>query len=181
MLRNLLCPALLCLALSFVCLAQKNDQSQTKETQSKTYQEIERLEIAWNTINEQSDAEEMRQMLADDSYHVGPSGRVYDKTQDITTQRSARERKEATNSFPKFVTLERQIRLFKNVAIVTGLGGRLITKDGREMVTGQFRFIHVWEKRNGQWQLIIDQVTAVTNPRTTPQKTKQLPASRQQR
>jgi hypothetical protein len=79
MLRNLLLLATLCLALPFVCLAQKINQSQSKVTQSKVYQEIERkvyqeierLEIEWNTINEVSDAEGKQRMLADDSYHIG--------------------------------------------------------------------------------------------------------------
>jgi hypothetical protein len=95
MLRNLILSPTLCLALSFVCLAQGNIQSQSKAAQSKDYQEIERLEIEWNTINEVSDVEGKEQMLADDSHHVGPSGGVYNKTQDVADQRlqeSAKER-----------------------------------------------------------------------------------------
>lgn len=167
MVRNILLLATLCPALSFVCLAQGNNQSQSKVKQSRDYQEIERLEVEWNNINEVSDAEGIQRMLADDSYHIGPSGRFYDKTQDVATQRLARERKRAANSFPKFITQERRIRLFKDAAVVTGLGATLVTKDGQQRLTGQFRFVHGWQRRGGRWQLIVDQVTAVKFPPPT--------------
>ena len=164
MFRNLLLPAILCLTLSFVCLAQGNPQSQSKVMRSKDYQEIERLEVEWNTINEVSDADGVQRMLADDSYHVGPSGRLYNKSQDVTAQRQASKRKKASNSFPKFLIQERRIRLFKGVAIVTGLGASVGTKDGKEQITNQFRFVHVWERRDRRWQLTVDQVTAFNMP-----------------
>jgi len=170
MLRNLLLLATLCLALPFVCLAQKINQSQSKVTQSKVYQEIERkvyqeierLEIEWNTINEVSDAEGKQRMLADDSYHIGNNGGFYDKAQDVAIQRAARERKKTTNHTVKFHISDKRIRVYKDVAIVTGLGTTFATKDGQQRITGQFRFVHVWERRGNRWQLIVDQTTAVS-------------------
>jgi ketosteroid isomerase-like protein len=162
--RNLLLPSLLCLALPVVCFAQQKNRVPSKATQSKAYNEIERLEIEWNTVNEVSDAEGKERLLADDSYHIGSDGRFYDKIQDVAIQREARKRKKATNNVVKFDIADRQIRLFKDVAIVTGLGTTFVTTNGQKRLSGQFRFVHIWEKRGARWRLTVDQTTAVRNP-----------------
>ncbi len=124
--------------------------------------EIEQLEVEWNRINEDSDAERIGYLLADDSYHVGPSGRVYTRDQDVEAQRASRERKVSVGSTLKFVISNQSIRLFKNVAIVTATGRAVTTlADGTKRFGNSFRSVHVWEKRDGRWQLIVDQVTGI--------------------
>ena len=124
--------------------------------------EIERLEIEWNRINEVSDVEGLRHLLADDSYHVGPSGRLYSKDQDIEAQQASHERKVAAGSTLRFIVSNQKIRLFKNAAVVTATG-RSVTSfaDGTKRYGNAFRVIHVWEKRSGQWLLTVDQVTGI--------------------
>ena len=173
MLRNLLLLPMLCLTVSFVCFAQRNNQSKSKAIPNKDYQEIERLEIEWNTINEVSDADGKERLLTDDSYHIGNDGRFYDKSQDVEIQRAARERKKASNSIVKFHISDKRIRVFKDVAIVTGLGTTFVTKEGQKRITGQFRFIHVWEKRTNNWKLTVDQTTSVRTQTPVQQKTNQ--------
>jgi ketosteroid isomerase-like protein len=168
MFRDFLLAAALCLTLPVICSAQKTNQAPSKVARSKIYKEIERLETEWNTINEVSDAEGKERLLAGDSYHIGSDGRFYDKKQDVAIQQEARKRKKAANSNVKFEITDRQIRLYKNVAIVTGLGTTFATRDGQKRMSGQFRFIHVWEKRGARWQLTIDQTTAVRNPLPVP-------------
>lgn len=102
--------------------------------------------------------------LVDDSYHIGNDGRFYSKTQDVEIQRGARERKKATNHIVKFYISDKRIRMYKDVAIVTGLGTTLSTKDGQQRMSGQFRFVHVWERRDSRWQITVDQTTAVRFP-----------------
>lgn len=41
---------------------------------------------------------------------------------------------------------------------------KLATKDGQALVTDQFRFVHVWEKRGDRWLLTADQVTVIKLP-----------------
>ncbi len=122
--------------------------------------EIERLEVEWNTINEVSDVEGIRRLLADDSYHIGPSGRHYTKQQDITAQTASRAQKESSGTKVKFTIFNRQIRMFTDVAVVTATGRGVTTLADQTRRAGDlFRIVHVWEKRDGRWQLIVDQVT----------------------
>ncbi len=123
--------------------------------------EIERLEAEWNTINEVSDAEGKQSLLAEDSYHVGPSGRLYDKSQDIAAARLSYEQKQTANSSLKFVIADRKIRLYTDVAVVTATGWSVTTRDGQQRRGNSFRVVHVWEKRGGRWQMVVDQVTRI--------------------
>jgi ketosteroid isomerase-like protein len=175
--KIIFCAAFILIGFICVCAQGKSvtgtkSITASKVEKSKDYQEIERLETVWNTINEVSDAEGKQRLLADDSYHVGNDGRFYDKNQDVLIQKAARERKQSSGSIVKFEISERRIRLYKDAAVVTGLGTTFVTKDGQTRNTGQFRFIHVWEKRGRGWQLAVDQTTAVRNPKMTEQITK---------
>ena len=124
--------------------------------------EIERLEIEWNRINEVSDVEGIERLLADDSYHVGPSGRVYNNRQDVEAQRASHARKQAAGSTLRFIISDQKIRLFKHVAVVTAMGTSVTAlADGTRRNGNPFRTVHVWEKRDGRWLLIVDQVTGV--------------------
>lgn len=102
-------------------------------------------------------------MLAHDSYHVGPSGRLYNKQQDIQAQTASRERKNASPSTPRFLMSDQRIRIFDGVAVVTSTGRSMSTlPNGTSQLGNPFRVVHVWEKRDGRWLLIVDQVPAVS-------------------
>ena len=135
--------------------------SQTDSRKKRDLRAIELLEAEWNRINEVSDADGKETLLADDSYHVGPSGRLYNKTQDIAAMRSSRTEKETSGRVLKFFGHNRRIRLYRNVAVVTVTGYSLSTVNGVNRRGGSFRAVHVWEKRDGRWQLVVDQVTGV--------------------
>src|SRR5688572_14009569 len=105
---------------------------------------IEGLEVEWNRANEVSDADSKGRLLADDSYHVGPSGRLYNKTQDVEAMRQSRLQKEAANSSLKFIISNRKIRLYADIAVVTLTGTSITTRDGQQRRGGSFRAVHVW-------------------------------------
>jgi ketosteroid isomerase-like protein len=150
-----------------IALGQQMDQADPNldpaSARSRALREIERLEIEWNRINEVSDPEGKQRLLADDSYHVGPSGRIYNKDQDIEAAIASRAQKDASNTTVKFVIAGRRIRLYKGVAVVTATGNSITTRDGQTRRGNYFRAVHVWEKRGGVWQLVVDQVTGVGN------------------
>jgi uncharacterized protein (TIGR02246 family) len=124
--------------------------------------EIEQLETEWNRINEVSDVEGFERLLAEDSYHVGPSGRLYTKSQDIEAQLAARNRKLGSGANLRFIISDQKIKIFKNVAVVTATGRSVTTHaDGTKNLGNSFRSVHVWEKRDGRWLLTVDQVTRV--------------------
>jgi uncharacterized protein (TIGR02246 family) len=146
-------------------LAQSGSKTDRSKAQSRQrdLREIERLEAEWTRINEVSDAEGKARILVEDSYHVGPSGRLYNKQQDVEDARLSYERKQKDGSITKFYFENRRIRLFRDVAVVTATGRSIITRDGVERRGRAFRVVHVWERRNGRWQIVVDQVTGISN------------------
>ena len=138
-------------------------EKRTSATTPNAYQEIEQLEIEWNAINERSDPDGKRRLLTDDSYHVGPSGRLYNKAADVAAARTSREQKLVSNAVTRFIIEDRRIRLYDDVAVVTGTGASVVSRNAEERPGSRFRFVHVWEKRDGRWQLSVDQVTGVKN------------------
>lgn len=68
-------------------------------SRSADLHEIERLEIEWNRVNEVSDAEGKQRLLADDSYHVGPSGRTYTKAQDVAAMEASYKQKQESKHY----------------------------------------------------------------------------------
>jgi hypothetical protein len=124
------------------------------------YQEIQRLEAEWNVANELSDPEAKERLLASDSYHVGPSGRHYDKAGDIAAAVAAKSQRLAGTSV-KFDIVRPRIRMYAGVAVVTGDGRSTVTENGIKRSGNWFSFVHVWEKRGSVWQLTVDQVTTI--------------------
>ena len=147
----------------FVATAAIGQKTKPSVSRTADLRAIERLEIEWNTINEISDPDVKQRLLADDSYHVGPSGRLYTKSQDVETARVSKTQKRASNTILKFTLADKRIRLYTNVAVVTATGWSITTKDGKQRQGASFRVVHVWEKRDGRWQLAVDQVTGIAN------------------
>ena len=144
--------------------SQSSSRANRLEAQSRArdLREIERLEEEWNAINEVSDVEGKNRLLAEDSYHVGPSGRLYNKQQDLEDARLSYARKQKDQSITKFQIENRKIRLYRDVAVVTATGWSIVTRNGEfGRRGGSFRVVHVWEKRDGRWLLVVDQVTGI--------------------
>lgn len=160
--------AMLC-ALSGFAICQQPKPAFLCAARIEACQEIDRLEVEWNIINELSDPDGKEHILSTDSYHVGPSGRLYNKAGDVATARWVRDRR-SPGTILKFDISEKWIRIYKDVAIVTGYGRSVVLEDAKKRVGTPFRFVHVWEKRGGKWVLTVDQVTAVRGPIVMPER-----------
>jgi hypothetical protein len=148
--------------LSLAVSAQHTKSAPACKSDDKPCQEIDRLEVEWNIINELSDPDGKERMLAFDSYHVGPSGRVYDKRADVAAAKLADQRRSPYASV-RYLISGKRIRVYGNVAVVTGNGSSIVTEGGSKTAGRAFRFVHVWECREGIWYLTVDQVTAIEN------------------
>ena len=146
-------------ALVVMTAASLIGQQRSSQGRAADLRAIEALEVEWNRENEVSDVEAKQRLLAEDSYHVGPSGRLYTKQQDIEATEFAYRQKQASTAVLKFFVENQKIRLYRNVAVVSATGWSVTTKDGQERRGRPFRSLHVWEKRDGRWQLVVDQVT----------------------
>ena len=145
-------------------MADTDSRRSSTASRDRDLREIERLEIEWNRINEVSDSQAKGRLLADDSYHVGPSGRIYTREQDIAAARASETHNRTSNSTLKFIITNKRIRLYKDIAVVTATGTSIrTTPDGRKKIGNSFRAVHIWEKRNGRWLIVVDQVTRIGN------------------
>lgn len=131
--------------------------SQTKQKNAE--QEIERLEKEWNTANETFDVSIMERLLADDSMHIASNGNILNKKQDIENAKANKAR--TANTKLTYDIDEKVIRLYKNLAVVTGRGTIQITENGTQRTGGQFRFTHVWMKGKNGWQIVSDHTTII--------------------
>ena len=82
--------------------------------------------------------------------------------QDVEATKLAYDQKQVAGSDLKFIISNRRIRLNGDMAVVTRTGKSVTTRDGTKRHGNPFRAVHVWERREGRWQIIVDQVTGVS-------------------
>jgi ketosteroid isomerase-like protein len=131
--------------------------------------ELIKLEREWAGAFKNRDGEAVRRILADDAvltYPDGTPGTKNDEVQSIETGAITADSWELLD--PKVTVID------ANAAFITGRG---IIRNGKYKdpkaskpvdISGEYRFLDVYAKRNGRWQAIASQTTPVKNP--TPSK-----------
>jgi ketosteroid isomerase-like protein len=123
----------------------------TDEASTADERSVGDLDRAWNDAYERSDRAQLAGILADDFEAVAADGLTITKTQ--LMQPGSAPRSIAFN--------ERSLRLFDSTAITRGRL-RLEHEGGRV----DQRFMRVYARRDGRWQAVAVQVSAVVE--TTP-------------
>lgn len=95
----------------------------------------------------------MERLYADDYMYTHSNGRVLNKAQEIAEAMSPDQAWTAHKSD------DMKVRLFGNVAVVTGVS--TLTGSAKGYVAGPRRFTEVWVKRSGRWQQVGGQSTLV--------------------
>jgi ketosteroid isomerase-like protein len=106
-----------------------------------------------------ADAAALDSLWADEFVFVNPRGERLTKAQRLTNFRTARTTMDTLAPAPS----EERIRVYGDVAVLTTLlkiGGRY---SGRAH-SGTYRALVVWVKRDGRWQQVANQLTAVAAP-----------------
>ena len=99
------------------------------------------------------DVTAMAALLADEMVHVTSDGRTRNKTQfmdDYVNRPTA---------FSQFVTDDMQVIVIGDVAITRGRYHNLVAQRSYGTPLKYARFLRVWVKRNGAWQLLSHQAT----------------------
>jgi len=129
--------------------------------------ELIKLEREWAGAFKNRDADTVRRILADDMVITYPDGVVGTKTMEIQTVESGAITADAWELVDPKVTV-----LDANSAFVTGRG---IIKNGKSKdlqsqklidISGEYRFLDVYAKRNGKWQAVASQTTKIMTPVT---------------
>ncbi|MEW6131358.1 MAG: DUF4440 domain-containing protein [Acidobacteriota bacterium] len=127
-------------------------------------QELLKLDREWLDAYEKSDVAPLQRIEADDFSITYADGKVLTKAQDIELVK-----KTEPSTVGKLSTEEIQVRIYGNTAVITGILVQKKMESGNE-VTVRERYLDVWAKRNGRWQVVSTALTAIPQPRPLPEK-----------
>jgi ketosteroid isomerase-like protein len=131
--------------------------------QGKMDDEVKALELSRFQAMEKNDFAALDRLLADDLVYTHSSGAVDSKTAYIDTLKSGKTR------YVKIVPEDLKIRALGDTALIHGKAAMTLeTSANGQKSENSFtvRFLDVWQKRNGKWQMIAWQSTRL--PATPP-------------
>ena len=144
--KSVLAVGLLTLAAAVLCAQDKSGGAGGSSGVSSD-KEIMDVEQAWRDADLKHDVNALEHLLRLDFMQVDPDGMVWTKRELPPPPKNAPKTKPALNAF--------KIKMYGDVAVVTG--GE--TYSGPPVSAS--RFIRIWVKSDGKWQLSVNQVTRV--------------------
>ena len=179
---NKLTPALLIVAVVAVMNGcqpaldtNRNNAIATASPAKETYDaaaieaEITKLEREWADANQTHNPEAVKRIVSDNAMIVYPDGSTGSKDVEIKTIESGLITADSYEMFDTKVTV-----IDADSAFITGRG---VIKNGKNVVPGQkkpidlsgeYRFLDVYAKRDGKWQVVASQTTKILPQGTTP-------------
>lgn len=127
--------------------------------------EILKLEREWMDAPKTKNGEAVRRVVADDAVLVYPDGTVATKADEVRTIEAG----DVTSD--SFEMLESKVTVIDADAAL--LSGRSSIKNGKYKdpntkktidISGEYRFLEVYAKRDGRWQVIASQATKIMAP-----------------
>ena len=117
---------------------------------------IQQLEEQFKEAILQGDVATFQRLCADDFTHTSQDGtfRIRDAW--------LKGRVQGKTSYVSYEVDDRQIRIFGETAVVTGLVKPSWREEDGGLATGRFRFLRVWVKRDSRWQAVAFQSTRVS-------------------
>lgn len=130
--------------------------------------ELLRIENDWPRVLKEKDVEAVKRVEADDAIFVYPDGTVGDKAQDTKDIESG------ALSADSWEMTDLKVKVLDNdAALVSGRSivkrGKYKAPDGKVIdISGQYRFIDTFARRNGQWKLVAGISTPIRQPPAGP-------------
>ena len=127
--------------------------------------ELTKMETEWAGAAKTKDANVVRRILADDIVLTYPDGSTGTKNDEVQLIETGAITAESWDMHETKVTV-----LDADAAFITG---RTVIKNGKLKdpksqqtidITGEYRFLDVYAKRNGRWQAVASQVTKIQAP-----------------
>ena len=110
-----------------------------------------RLENEWNNAIFKKDAKALDLLYAKEYTYTDPTGKVYDKQQDINEATSSNYKSEAPS-----VINDIKVDSYGKVAVLKGLYTVKAALNGKD-ISGTNRFVDVFVMRDGRWQCVSTQ------------------------
>ena len=127
--------------------------------------ELLKLERDWAAATKDHNAEVVRRILADDAVMGYPDGRAGTKADEVRSIESGAITADAWDMLdPKVIVID------ADSAFITG---RSVIKNGKYKdpnqkrpidISGEYRFLDVFAKRDGKWQVMASQATTIASP-----------------
>ncbi len=126
--------------------------------------ELLRIENDWPRAIKDKDVEAVKRVEADDAVFVYPDGTVGDKATDVQDM----ERGALSADLWEVLDLKVTV-LSKDAAVVRGRSvvknGKYKMPDGKSIdISGQYRFVDTFARRNGEWKLVAGASTPIREP-----------------
>ena len=124
--------------------------------------EITKLEREWADANQTHNPEAVKRIVSDNAMIVYPDGSTGSKDVEIKTIESGLITADSYEMFDTKVTV-----IDADSAFITGRG---VIKNGKNVVpgrkktidiSGEYRFLDVYAKRDGKWQVVASQATKI--------------------
>lgn len=123
--------------------------------------ELTEIENDWPRIIKERDVATVRRIEADDAFFVYPDGSLGDKAQDV------KDMEAGSLSADSWEVLDVKVNVLDNdSAVVNGRnivkGGKYKMPDGKvQDISGEYRWVDTFARRNGQWQVVAGAATPV--------------------
>ena len=124
--------------------------------------ELKKLEQDWGNAAKAKDVEAVKRILADDIVLTYPDGSTGTKTDELQMVETGAITADSWETLESKVTV-----LDADAAFITG---RSVIKNGKLKhpktqkmidISGEYRFLDVFAKRNGRWQVVASHATAI--------------------
>lgn len=130
--------------------------------------ELLRIENDFARVLKERDADAIRRVEADDIVEIIPDGSTGTKEQDIADIQAGNMSADSWEVVEAKVTV-----LSADAAFVTGRtvvkGGKVKGTDGRFLdISGEYRFLDTFARRDGQWKLVATAILKIQNPAAAP-------------
>ena len=125
--------------------------------------EITKLENDWPRIIRERDAAALRRLEADDLMSVYPDGNAGNKEQDVKDIEAGLmtfDSWDISNMKVNVIDSDTAVATF----LITVTNGKIKSADGKstQNISGKYRVIDTFARRNGQWQLVASGVTPLS-------------------
>jgi len=121
---------------------------------AETTEQIQALDREWAKACMQADLGKLEQLLSDDLTYTHSTGQTQTKAEFIANIRDGKTR------YHSIEFQQSSVRIYESSAISTNDVRVNLTADGRD-VSVHARFLHIWVKENGRWQLVAHQGTKI--------------------
>jgi ketosteroid isomerase-like protein len=121
---------------------------------AETPEQIQALDREWAQACVQADIAKLEQILSDDLTYTHSSGQTQTKGEFIATVREGKTR------YRSIEFQQSSVRIYGNSAVSNNEVRVNLTIDGKD-VSVHPRFLHIWVKHNGRWQLVAHQGTKI--------------------